>query len=235
MATVCPVFPLFPPFMSLIPLLLFSWGLSSVMCPVKLSHPGLSVTRGECRLKVTRQWTRCGSSLSVVSLSSPGGRPRGRGGLRGEGHPEQPVPPERGVLGPQLPTRHDTVWGHQGRRGPGPGQRGTGDGGHPQGEAPAEDGGWRPCTSVPVSAQLVSFGDIFPSISCPPLDVRSAVAKYHCFYLLFPTLSSLDALVGRTVRIDNPAVHPRWCPSNRAAARRVAAPTFSVRDRKRAL
>lgn len=84
-------------------------------------------------------------------------------------------------------------------------------------------------------AQLASFGDVFPSISWPALDVRSAVAKYHCVYLLFPTLSSLAALVGRPVRIDNPAVHPRWRPPIRAAAERVAAPALSVRDRKRAL
>lgn len=57
------------------------------------------------------------------------------------------------------------------------------------------------------------FGIFFHRFPVPALDVCSAVAKYHCFYLLFPTLSSLDALVGRTVRIDNPAVHHRWCPS----------------------
>lgn len=71
---------------------------------------------------------------------SPGGRPCGRGGLRGAGHPEQSVPVECGVRRCHLPTCHNTVWGHQGGRGPWPGQRGLGHGGRPQGEAPAEDG-----------------------------------------------------------------------------------------------
>ena len=83
--------------------------------------------------------------LSLPSLSTPassGGCPCGRGGLHCEGHPEHPVPVERGVPGPHLPSRHNTVWGHQGRRGSRSGQGGPGDGRCPQREAPAEDGKW---------------------------------------------------------------------------------------------
>ena len=79
----------------------------------------------------------------LPSVSLPGGRPCGRGGLCGAGHPEQPVPVERGVLGGHLLTRHDTVRGHQERRGNGPGQRGIRHGGRPQGEVPAENCEWR--------------------------------------------------------------------------------------------
>ena len=50
------------------------------------------------------------------------------------------MPVERGVPGPHLPSRHNTVWGHQGRRGSRSGQGGPGDGRCPQREAPAEDG-----------------------------------------------------------------------------------------------
>lgn len=147
MATDYPIFFLFfPPCYS--DLSLFFVGLPSMMCSVKLlalstrgGAGGDERMEGKSELRSRTDLLDLGLMGFVVSLLSPGGRPCGRGGLRGEGHPEQPVPPERGVLGPHLPARHDTVRGHQGRRGPGPGQRGAGDGGHPQGEAPPEDGG----------------------------------------------------------------------------------------------
>ncbi len=81
-------------------------------------------------------------SPSPIPPASSGGCPCRCGGLHREGHPEQPVPAERRVLGCHLPTRHNTVWWHQGRRGPRSGEGGLGHGGCSQGEAPAEDGKW---------------------------------------------------------------------------------------------